>query len=115
MKATLAAAAFAAVAAAAGLITTATAAESGDRSPKDAMEHVKPYRLRGVVNSVDRNATRVNITHDGLPSLKWPKMKINFKAHDAALLKDLKPGMRVDFEIEKMGEEYYITRIAPES
>jgi Cu/Ag efflux protein CusF len=112
MKAKLVAAALAAIAT--SLSTIATAAESGGGSPKEAMEHVKPYKLRGVVNSVDRNAARANITHDGLPSLKWPKMKINFKAHDAALLKDLKPGMRVDFEIEKMGEEYYITRIAPE-
>ena len=112
MKATLVAAALAAVAASTSTVTTA--AESEDRDPKDAMAHVKPYKLRGVVNRVDHNAGRVNITHDGLESLKWPKMKINFKAHDAALLKDLKPGMRVDFEIEKMGEEYYVTRIAPQ-
>ena len=114
MKAILVAAALAAFAA--SMSTVATAAESKDRDAKDSMAHVKPYKLRGVVNGVDRNTRRVNITHDGLESLKWPnKMKINFKAHDDALLEDLKPGMRVDFEIEKMGEEYYITRIAPET
>jgi Cu/Ag efflux protein CusF len=40
-------------------------------------------------------------------------MKMNFKAHDAELLKDLKPGMTVDFEVQKMGNEYHVTRIAP--
>ena len=62
-------------------------------------------KLHGVVNSVNASAGRVNITHDPVPELKWPAMKMNFKAHDAAMLKDLKPGMTVDFEIQKMGNE----------
>jgi Cu(I)/Ag(I) efflux system membrane fusion protein len=69
--------------------------------------------LHGVVNSINAAAGRVNITHDPVPELKWPAMKMNFKAHDPAMLKDLKPGMTVDFEIQKMGNEYHVTRIAP--
>lgn len=71
------------------------------------------HKLHGVVNSVNADAARVNITHDPVESLKWPKMKMNFKAHDAGLLKDIKAGMTVDFEIQKMGNEYHLTKITP--
>jgi hypothetical protein len=40
-------------------------------------------------------------------------MKMKVKARDPALLKDLKPGMTVDFEIQKLGNDYQLTRIAP--
>ena len=72
-----------------------------------------PHKLHGVVNSVNADAARVNITHDPVESLKWPKMKMNFKAHEPALLKDIKAGMTVDFEIQKMGNEYHLTEITP--
>jgi Cu/Ag efflux protein CusF len=71
------------------------------------------HKMHGVVNSVNADAARVNITHDPVESLKWPKMKMNFKAHDPALLKDIKAGMTVDFEIQKMSNEYRLTKITP--
>ncbi len=71
------------------------------------------HKLHGVVNSVNADAARINITHDPVESLKWPKMKMNFKTHDPALLKGIKAGMTVDFEIEKMGNEYHLTKITP--
>ena len=89
------------------------AAEEGHNGQEHAMDHGAAHKLHGVVNSVNADAGRVNITHDPVESLKWPKMKMNFKAHDPALLKDLKPGMTVDFEIEKMGNEYHVTKITP--
>ena len=70
-------------------------------------------KMHGVVNSINSAAGRVNITHDPVPELKWPTMKMNFKAQDPAMLKDLKSGMIVDFEIQKMGSQYLITRITP--
>jgi Cu/Ag efflux protein CusF len=88
-------------------------AEDGHDDHQGAMDHGPAHKLHGVVNSVNAEAGRVNITHDPVESLKWPKMKMNFKAHDAALLKDLKAGMTVDFEITKMGNEYHVTKITP--
>jgi Cu/Ag efflux protein CusF len=70
-------------------------------------------KLHGVVNSINAAAGRANITHDPVPALKWPAMKMNFKARDPALLKDLKPGMAVDFQILKAGDEYVIVSIVP--
>jgi Cu/Ag efflux protein CusF len=40
-------------------------------------------------------------------------MVMEFKARDAALLKGLKDGDSVEFDLVKMGKEYQITRIAP--
>jgi Cu/Ag efflux protein CusF len=71
------------------------------------------HSVHGKVNSVDAAAGKVNITHDPIKSLKWPKMTMNFTAYDPALLKDIKPGMTVDFEIQKMGNQYRITSITP--
>ena len=98
---------------------TPLAALAADESQGHHGEHEQSaqtgavHKLHGVVNSVNAEAGRVNITHDPVASLKWPKMKMNFKAHDPALLADIKPGMSVDFEIQKMGNEYHLIQITP--
>jgi Cu(I)/Ag(I) efflux system membrane fusion protein len=91
----------------------ALAAEQEPGDHQSAHQAGPAVKLHGKVNSINAPAGRVNITHDPVPELKWPAMKMNFKAHDPALLKDVKPGMSVDFEIQKMGSEYQITRITP--
>jgi Cu/Ag efflux protein CusF len=55
----------------------------------------------------------VKLTHDPIKNLKWPTMTMDFQAHDAAMLKDIKPGARVDFELMKMGGTYHIMKITP--
>jgi Cu(I)/Ag(I) efflux system protein CusF len=107
------------VAALAFAFATPPAALAADESQGHHAEHDQPgqagavHKLHGVVNSVNAEAGRVNITHDPVASLKWPKMKMNFKAHDPALLANIKPGMSVDFEIQKMGDEYHLIQITP--
>ena len=55
---------------------------------------------------------RINITHEPVGDPQLPtEMKINFKAHDAALLRDIQPGMMVDFVIERNGDGYHLTKI----
>jgi len=68
---------------------------------------------RGRIKSISVEEQTVRMDHEPIASLKWPKMTMNFKAHDAALLQGLKPEMDVDFELEKFGNRYEITRIAP--
>ena len=68
---------------------------------------------RGKVISVDIQAGTVKLKHDPIKSLKWPTMTMDFKAHDPAMLKDLKPGAEVDFELMKMEGKYRLTKIAP--
>jgi len=67
----------------------------------------------GKVVSVDNQAGTVKLTHDPIKSLNWPKMTMDFKAHDPTLLRDFKPGTQVDFELMKMGGGYHIMKISP--
>jgi Cu(I)/Ag(I) efflux system membrane fusion protein len=68
---------------------------------------------RGTIKSIDSGQGTLRLEHDPIASLKWPKMTMNFKAHDPALLHDLKPGTEVEFELMKFGSRYEIVRIAP--
>ena len=88
--------------------------------PAAHADHHKPettaaatHAGRGKVNSVDMDAGTINLTHDPIKSLKWPKMTMDFKAHDPLLLKDLKPGEQVDFELTKMEGSYHVMKISP--
>jgi len=67
---------------------------------------------QGKVVSVDRNAGTVKIAHGPIESLNWKSMTMDFKAHDPAMLNDLKPGMAVKFDLMKMGGGYHVMKIA---
>lgn len=68
----------------------------------------------GVVNKVDMQNGKVNLTHEPIKSLGWPGMTMNFKVKDKAMLKGIQPGQKVAFDVvmEKPGL-YHIERIAP--
>jgi Cu(I)/Ag(I) efflux system membrane fusion protein len=70
------------------------------------------------VNSIDAAAGKLDITHGPIPSLKWPQMTMGFRVEDKNLLKDLKPGDRIRFEMRGEPDsngDYVITRIQPGS
>ena len=68
----------------------------------------------GSVIEIDVAGNRVTLDHDPIPSLKWPKMEMEFGVAAGALPKSVKPGDRVKFDM-KAGKpgEYVITRIEP--
>jgi Cu(I)/Ag(I) efflux system membrane fusion protein len=69
------------------------------------------HTAQGKVVDVDAKAGTVSLEHGPVESLKWPGMTMEFKLANAALLKDLKPGARVDFEFVERGQgEWVITR-----
>jgi Cu(I)/Ag(I) efflux system membrane fusion protein len=68
----------------------------------------------GNIKEMDWAHATVTIAHDPIASLNWPAMTMDFRAKDAALLRSLKPGQKVDFEIvEESAGEYVIVRIQP--
>ena len=71
------------------------------------------HQGRGVIESIDASAGVVTLEHEAIKSLNWPKMVMGFKAHDPSLLKGLKEGDQVEFDLVKMGKEYHVTRITP--
>lgn len=96
-------------------VSTALATHAADEPPAAAQpaQTGSTYSGHGVVNSVNAAAGRLNITHDPIESLQWPKMKMNFKVQDPALLQGLKAGTEVDFELQKVGDDYVVAKIRP--
>lgn len=71
------------------------------------------HRGQGTVNGIDAKTGKVNLSHGPIKSLDWPAMSMDFSVKDAATLKGIQPGMKVDFELEKSDGGYRIVTITP--
>ena len=71
------------------------------------------HQGRGTVNKVNTAAGKINISHEAISSLKWPKMTMDFSVQNMADLEAIKPGMPVDFELTQKGTGYMISNIKP--
>jgi Cu(I)/Ag(I) efflux system membrane fusion protein len=68
----------------------------------------------GRLDDVDATTGALTITHDPIPSLKWPKMTMEFAAANAAVARAAKPGTPVQFEfVERKAGEWVVTRMTP--
>lgn len=70
------------------------------------------------VNAVDIQKGRIDISHGPIPSMKWPEMSMGFVVEDKSLLKSIKPGNEIEFEMRgapNADGDYVITRIRPKS
>ena len=76
-------------------------------------EGMKMHTGHGVVNKINVVAGKVNISHEPIESMNWPKMTMDFTVKNKADLEVIKPGMPVDFEITQQGKGYIITNIKP--
>ena len=85
-------------------------AEGTDGAQKVAAQ---VHQGQGIVNKMDLDAEKINISHEAIKSLKWPKMTMDFKVQDKAVLAGVKPGMKVEFELAKFTDGYRITKIVP--
>jgi Cu/Ag efflux protein CusF len=86
-----------------------------DGMQKDMAHQVasQVHQGRGLINKVNLEAGKVNISHEAIKSLKWPKMTMDFNVQDKSALAEVRPGMKVDFEFAKFADGYRITRIVP--
>jgi Cu/Ag efflux protein CusF len=76
--------------------------------PQAAAEH----SAQGTLNSIDRAAGTVNISHEAVASAGWPAMTMSFKLADPSAVPELAPGQRVEFSFTTDGGGT-VTRIAP--
>jgi Cu/Ag efflux protein CusF len=68
----------------------------------------------GVVNHVDLQHNKINLTHGPIASLGWPGMTMGFTVKDQSLLNGIKPGQKVEFDLVKEGPgQFFVVRIAP--
>ena len=81
----------------------------GEAAPKEeAASKDAVHKGTAKVLSVDPASGRVELDHDPIASLKWPRMTMGFQAEDKSQLASIKPGDRVEFElyaeVKKEGE-----------
>ncbi len=96
--------------------------QSAEGARPDAKGEAKPaapaaatasatHRGEGTIEAVDAKTASVTLAHGPIPSLKWPAMTMDFKVKNAALLRTLKPGQRIDFDtVAGAPGEYVIVR-----
>lgn len=94
---------------------TALAAETTGmkmEKPSDAAaEKAQTHQGVGVVKSVDAAKGTITLSHDAVPSIKWPAMTMPFKA-GKDLITQVKPGDRVNFEFVAKGMDASIMAIS---
>ena len=79
---------------------------------KAAVGATATHRGEGTVEAVDPANASVTLAHGPIASLKWPAMTMDFKVKDAAMLRTLKPGQRIVFDMTgEPGGEYTIVGI----
>lgn len=76
-------------------------------------ENMQMHKGHGVVNKINARAGKLNISHEAIASMNWPKMTMDFTVENKADLEAIKPGMAVDFELTQKGKSYRITHIQP--
>ncbi len=68
----------------------------------------------GVVNSVDLDAKKVNLTHDPIEKIGWGKMTMDFKVGDMVALDKFEKGDTVHFMLKKgEGGAYVVAMMCP--
>ncbi len=91
--------------------TTADGAMPGmpRQAAQDAAEHI----AEGTLNSIDRAAGTVNISHGPVASANWPAMTMSFKLSDPSAAATLTPGQKVEFHFTiESGMSATVTQIS---
>jgi Cu(I)/Ag(I) efflux system membrane fusion protein len=72
------------------------------------------WRTRGRVIEVEVAKASVVIEHEAVPALKWPAMTMPFAVPDRTLLRSLRPGQRIEFGFNRLGDgEYALSDVKP--
>jgi len=74
------------------------------------------HKGRGTVSGLDAEKGRVELDHEPIASLQWPKMKMGFLVEDKSQLAALKKGDTVEFELRAKPDQdgnYVISKIGP--
>jgi len=75
---------------------------------------IQAHKAQGVINKIDMQNSKINLTHGPIKSLGWSGMTMDFAVKDATILKHVKVGQKVNFEVVNEGAgKYYVTHITP--
>ncbi|MFC1681037.1 copper-binding protein [Pseudomonadota bacterium] len=79
-------------------------------SQEDKMtdEGLRTVTGTGQINKIAAQHQMLSITHEPIPEMNWPRMKMNFRTSDGVDLSNLKPGQNVQFVMEVDKENNYL-------
>lgn len=85
---------------------------------KGALDRMRPagaeaWAGTGRIVDADPKTGALTMDHDPIPALKWPAMTMEFEVADRALLRGLKPGQAVTFEMVERDGDFVVTAIGP--
>ncbi len=77
----------------------------------DLQDKAVGHQAHGTLNAINDDGT-VSITHQAIPSLKWPGMTMDFALTNSSLVAGIKPGSAISFElVERTPGEFVITKL----
>jgi Cu(I)/Ag(I) efflux system periplasmic protein CusF len=62
----------------------------------------------GEVRKVDKATGKVTIKHGAIPKLDMPPMFMAYHVKDKAMLDHLKPGDKIRFDVDRVGDAYTV-------
>jgi membrane fusion protein, copper/silver efflux system len=72
------------------------------------------HAATGRLDDVDAKTGALLITHEAIPSLKWPRMTMEFAPANDAVARSVQPGTAITFEfVERKPGEWVVTKIEP--
>ena len=87
---------------------------AGDAGGSKPSAPPRVHKGQGTVEAVDLGSGSFTLSHGPIASLSWPAMTMDFEVRDKALLSGIKPGQKVQVDIEQGADmEFVVTRIAP--
>ena len=70
-----------------------------------------PQLINGEVTKIDESAGKLTIKHGPIKKFDMDGMTMVFRAQDPAMLKVVKPGDKVRFDLEKIKGQFTVTKI----
>jgi Cu/Ag efflux protein CusF len=74
----------------------------------DQPEPARIYSTEGQVLEIDPGNNRIVVEHGPIPQVGWEAMTMGFQVYDPSLLKGLKTGDKIRFDIRFQGQNYQI-------
>lgn len=90
----------------------ATAPPTADMPMPAATPAAGPITSSGKITAIDAAAGTITLDHQAIPEVKWDAMTMAFTTTDPAMLKDLKVGDSVSFDLKSAAEPTKVSRIA---
>jgi mono/diheme cytochrome c family protein len=71
---------------------------------------IQIYKSVGVVKAIDADAVKITIAHEDIPGY-MPSMETPFGVGDARMIETVKPGDKVEFDLERSASNVVITKL----